>query len=151
MQRGRRETHYEIVPDYPMRLEEYQSLLDQVLLEPFEEDSKMIAKSRPQVVFENGFDAREAAEARDRGYRSHVWVEFASGERFPVIFYDPTRLQQDLDDEIKQGSPFIAEPGLIVLPEVTRENMEKAVFALVDEGFFDALRPASEDADAQVR
>lgn len=108
----------------------------------------MIAKPRPQLIFEGGFDAREAAESRDRGYRSHVWVEFASGERYPVVFYDIVRLQQDLQHEAQEGNPFVAEVGLVVLPEVTKENMAKAVCCLAEEGFFESFRPVSEHADA---
>lgn len=106
----------------------------------------MIANRQPELIFEGEFDEREEAECRDRGYRSHVRVELARGEQFPVVFYDAVRLQQDLADETKSGSPFIAEPGLIVLPEVTRKNMEIAVCRLAEEGFFEALRPARRGA-----
>lgn len=105
----------------------------------------MIANRKPELIFEGEFDEREEMECRDRGYRSHVRVELAGGEQFPVVFYDAVRLQQDLADEAKSGSPFIAEPGLIVLPEVTRENMQKAVNRLAEEGFFETLRPVSHD------
>lgn len=111
----------------------------------------MIAKAKPQLIFEGGFDEREAAETRDRGYRSHVWVEFASGERYPVCFYDIVRLQQDLQQEVEDGDPYIAEAGLIVLPEVTKENMEKAVGCLAEERFFESLRPATDHADTPGR
>ena len=110
----------------------------------------MIASRKPELIFEGGFDEREAVECRDRGYRSHVWVNLANGERYPVVFYDSVRLQQDLKDEEKSGSPFIAEPGLIVLPEVTRENMEKAVCRLADDGFFEALRPMTHGSTTPV-
>lgn len=36
IQRGRRPTHYEIVPTFPVTPDQYQSLLDQVELKPFE-------------------------------------------------------------------------------------------------------------------
>jgi hypothetical protein len=111
----------------------------------------MITNRKPALIFEGEFDEREEMECRDRGYRSHVSVELANGERYPVVFYDSVRIQQDLEDEVKSGSPFIAEPGLIVLPEVTRENMERAVTALAVEGFFEALRPMSQNADAAAR
>jgi hypothetical protein len=106
----------------------------------------MIAARKPQLKFEGEFDEREEMEARDRGYRSHVSVELSNGEQYPVVFYDVERLQQDLEVETKAGIPYIAEPGLIVLPEVTRKNMETAVCRLVEEGFFEALRPAPQSA-----
>jgi hypothetical protein len=106
----------------------------------------MIASRKPELIFEGGFDEREAMEARDRGYRSHVWVKLANDERYPVVFYDAFRLQQDLGDETKSGNAFIAEPGLIVLPEVTLEYMERAVCRLAEGGFFESLRPATQCA-----
>ena len=38
VQRGRRLLHYEIVPSFPMTFDDYQALLDQVELGPFQED-----------------------------------------------------------------------------------------------------------------
>jgi hypothetical protein len=107
----------------------------------------VIVNPNPKLVFQGGSDEREAAECRDRGFRSHVWVEFASGERYSVVFYDAVRLQQDLHDEAARGNPYIAEAGLIVLPEVSRENMETAVLQLAEDGFFDSLRPCDEHSD----
>lgn len=103
----------------------------------------MTSPCKPELIFEGGFDEREEMEARDRGYRSHVSVELSNGEQYSVVFYDVERLQQDLEVETKAGIPYIAEPGLIVLPEVTRKNMETAVSRLIEEGFFEALRPAT--------
>jgi hypothetical protein len=108
----------------------------------------MIANHKPELIFEGEFDEREAMESRDRGYRSHVWVELGKGRRYPVVFYDAARLPQDLEVESRSGNSFIAEPGLIVLPEVTREYMEKAVCKLAEEGFFESLRGTDTGVDA---
>lgn len=110
----------------------------------------MIASRKPELIFEGGFDEREAMECRDRGYRSHVWVKLANSELYPVVFYDAVRLQQDLDDEAKAGNPFIAESGLIVVSEVTLENMEKAVCSLAEEGFFESLRPVADNSTTAI-
>ena len=111
----------------------------------------MIANRKPELIFEGNFDDREAMECRDRGYRSHVWVKLANGECYPVVFYDALRLQQDLDDEVKTGNPFVAEPGLIVVPEVTLDYMEKAACRLAEEGFFDALRPVVHESASAAK
>jgi hypothetical protein len=108
----------------------------------------MLNNDFPKLIFEGEFDPREEMECRDRGYRSHVAVELENGERFPVVFYDAVRLRQDLDAEINLGNWCVAEPGLILLPEVTRLNMERAVNQLAEEGYFDSLRPLSLDAAA---
>jgi hypothetical protein len=96
----------------------------------------MTTLSFPYLHFDIPFDARAAFEAEARGYWGHCTVELADGSMHPVAFYDAIRLGQDLDEECRQGRPFLAEKGLIVLQEVTKENMERAVTALAKEGFF---------------
>jgi len=94
-----------------------------------------------KLIFEVEFDERAASEASARGYLSHVNVEVPSGLRFSVVFYDAVRLHQDLEDEAKSGTPFISAPGLIVLSEVTKENMQKATEKLFLEGYFEKFKP----------
>jgi len=40
-----------------------------------------------------------------------------------------------------EGKVHLTEPGLIILREVTRENMERAVIELHGDGYFETLRP----------
>ena len=84
--------------------------------------------------FDYEFDERTAEEARDRGYWGHSYVLGESGNRINLVFYDPTRLAQDLEEEVNQGRPFVFEDKLIVVPEVTRDFMEMAVCKLREEG-----------------
>lgn len=97
----------------------------------------------PTLQFVTEFSERDAEEARARGYLSHVVVQFDGDRLYPVLFYDPVRLQQDLEEDAKFGHPFIAEPGMIIVPEVTREAMTYAVEHLAQEGFFEHLRPVT--------
>lgn len=87
--------------------------------------------------FEYGFNEQDAYEAKMRGYRSHVWVVMEDGSTYPVTFFDMNRLAQELSAEAQEGRPFFAEPGLIVVVEVTIENMEAAARRLVQDGFFE--------------
>jgi hypothetical protein len=89
------------------------------------------------IIFEEGFSEADEIDAFQRGYRSHVWVVLDNGSRFQVTFYDITRLTQELNANAKDGQPFFTEPGLIVLKEISRKNMELAVKALVEDGFFE--------------
>lgn len=95
----------------------------------------------PQLIFEHGFNEQDADEAEARGYLSHVTVDLGDGRYYPVIFYDAVRLQQDLEVETKQGTPYVADPGMIVLDTITLENMQKAVLQLSRGGFFSRLVP----------
>lgn len=88
------------------------------------------------LVFEHGFSEQDAAEAAMRGYRSHVWVELIDGTRHRVTFMDPTRAAQELEIEVRAGRPFLSEAGLILVAEVTLENMKLAANMLAAEGFF---------------
>lgn len=89
-----------------------------------------------RLIFEHGMDENDEAEARMRGYRSHVWIELSDGTKHRVTFFDPVRLTQELEQETGLGRPFVGEPGLIVVPEVTKEYMETAARTLANEGFF---------------
>ena len=48
--------------------------------------------------------------------------------------------KQDLEAETELGVSFLAEPGLIILPEVTYERMENAVRHLWSQGYFESLK-----------
>ena len=95
----------------------------------------------PILTFEGGFDERDQLEAKDSGYRSHVQVLLCSGNLYPLVFYTCNSLSQFLEADMKLGNKFIADPGMVILSEVTLENMQNAVNKLEKEGFFDHLVP----------
>lgn len=99
-------------------------------------NSKSERPNLVRLIFEFGFDERDEYEAETRGYRSHVWAELDDGSHHPLTFYDLTRLSQTLEDECSSGRMFFSEPGLVVVPAVTRVNMEEAARTLASEGFF---------------
>ncbi|BAZ08948.1 hypothetical protein NIES4071_07540 [Calothrix sp. NIES-4071] len=101
----------------------------------------------PKLTFKYGWDDRDDEETLMKGYRSDGIVESPEGEVYPVYFRDPIRLQQDLEAEKELGSAFLAEPGLIILPEVTREAMENAVRQLWEQGYFESLKPLKPEAE----
>ena len=98
----------------------------------------------PKLRFAREFSEKDALESRDRGYLSHVFVELDQGRLYPLFFYDTVRLQQDLEEMAKQGKPFIAEPGMIVVPEIKLETLRQVVHRLDLEGFFDSFIPFAE-------
>jgi hypothetical protein len=99
----------------------------------------------PKLRFAREFSEHDALEAQDRGYLNHVFAELDRGRLYPLFFYDAVRLQQDLEELSKQGRPFIADPGMIVVQAITPETMRQIVHQLSREGFFDALVPFAED------
>jgi hypothetical protein len=98
----------------------------------------------PKLTFKYGWDEKDEVETLRKGCRSDGIVSLSDGTTYSVYFIDPVRLQQDLEEEVELGSPFLAPPGLIVIPELTRSAMENAIAQLWKRGYFDALKPLAE-------
>jgi hypothetical protein len=99
----------------------------------------MKATSHLRIIWPDDFDERAAFEMPFKGWLN-TFVELDEGYRYSVHFTDPVRLQQDLDEDVNLGKPYFAEPGLIILPEVTVEAIESAVQRLWEQGFFAHLK-----------
>ena len=99
----------------------------------------MKTRSDPRVIFPAGFDERAAVETPLKGWLS-AQVELDDGCRYAVYFSDPMRLQQDVDEAVHNGRPCFAEPGLIIVPEVTVQTIQDAVQFLWKQGFFASLK-----------
>jgi hypothetical protein len=94
-----------------------------------------------RIIFPESLDERSKQEMPLRGCLSHVLVELQDGRRYPVEFIDSVRLAQEVNDYVQFNIPCYAEPGLIILPEVTLERIEEAVQYLHRNGFFERLKP----------
>ena len=92
-----------------------------------------------RLIVTDGFGQRDEHETPLRGYRADVIAQLEDDTEYPMSFYDPTRLKQVLEDEVASGSPYFTEVGLVILPEITRENMEKAAAEVCRQEFFDSL------------
>jgi hypothetical protein len=99
----------------------------------------MKTRSGARVIFPEGFDERAAFETPLKGWLK-AQVELEDGGRYAVYFSDPIRLQQDVDEAVKHERPCFAEPGLIVVPEVTVQAIQDAVQFLSKQGFFASLK-----------
>ena len=83
------------------------------------------------------------------GYRGDVVVELADGEAFPVYFYDPDAIREELESRIGCGfGQFVAEPGLVVIPQITLAGMKSSVLELIEVGYFTHLRPVCAKASS---
>src|SRR5215470_20089168 len=99
----------------------------------------MKTQNTPRVLWPAGFDERAFVETPLKGWLSAT-VELDDGCRYAVYFSDPMRLQQDLDEAVQHGKPCFAEPGLIIVPEVTVQTIQDAVQFLWKQGFFASLK-----------
>jgi len=79
-------------------------------------------------------------EIQKKGWFEQAIVHLPDGCSVPVCFWDPVRLSQDMETDLKSGRTCIAEPAMIVIPTVTVENMKTAVEELYHRGYFDQLK-----------
>ncbi len=91
------------------------------------------------LSFTCDFDERAAYEIEKTGFFEHAIANLPGGKRVKVSFWDPGRLAQDLETELKQGHVSLGQPGLILVPRVTVENMRRAVNEQYESGYFDQL------------
>lgn len=68
-----------------------------------------------------------------KGYFTDALVRVGQQD-YPVTFYDPTRLAQDIAEELAAGRSFWAA-RLIVVPALTEEAMHSAVASAPREWF----------------
>jgi hypothetical protein len=99
------------------------------------------AATQATIEWPDRFDDRAEVEMTWKGHLSGIIVRLADGTRYEVNLITAHRLTQELELSTKQGEPYFAEPGLIVLPEITLPAVRTVVKRLADEGFFQRLKP----------
>ena len=94
-----------------------------------------------EVVFPDDYDAYSEYEHKCKGYLPDVTVRLADGTQYTMFFIDIIRLQQELENNIRLGMNFVAEGNMVVLPEISTEQIKSAVATLVQQDFFSELGP----------
>ncbi len=64
-------------------------------------------------------------ETESKGYLYGVKLK-TKKSTYELVFYDPIRLQQELEMEVKDNLYF-HEPNLIILENITKEAIENAI------------------------
>ncbi len=83
-------------------------------------------------------------EAIYKGYRNDVFVSI-SNQLFNVNVYDAVRLQQDFETELEEYGYFSIEPNLVLVKEVSKEQISVTIHKLFEQGFFNSLKPIDKD------
>lgn len=98
------------------------------------------------IALPDEFDERDEAEMAMKGHLSNVVVRLEDGSRYELHFIDPVRLGQELELDAKAGTPYFAEPGLIVLPQVTLPAVRATIERLAAGRYFRYLLPLAADS-----
>jgi len=97
----------------------------------------MPIEERPVLILPEDFDDY-AWEVESKGVFWDVRLRYG-GREFPLTFYEPHRLTQDVADQLEDSS-FFFEQNLVIVRKVTREAMELAAQELVRAQRIDGLR-----------
>ena len=89
----------------------------------------------PQLILPEGFGERTASEIRQKGW-FEASVKTKDGIRYTISFFDPVRMRQELEDNVRNDEPCLAEPNLIIVPELTIEALQSAIEHLWNKGSF---------------
>ena len=73
----------------------------------------------------------------------HISVKIDEVKSFEVFLYDPVRATQDLTEAASRGQPWILEPNLILVTEVTPVIVAQALDEAWSSGFFDGFLKTS--------
>jgi len=68
-------------------------------------------------------------EVKAKGWFSGARLT-SSGKSYLLNFYDAVRIGQEITSELERGGMFF-EPNLLIIPSVTRAEMERAVELLM--------------------
>jgi hypothetical protein len=99
------------------------------------------AASRAIIEWPDWLDERAESEMTPKGHLSGLIVRLDDGSRYELNFINPVRLGQELTMDARAGTPYFAEPGLVVIPEVTLPAVRSTVERLAAVGFFRLLKP----------
>lgn len=83
-------------------------------------------------------------DAKDRGYRSDIYVEIDNAF-FHLHVYDIVRLKQDFETEIEYHNFFRIEPNIVIVQEVTWRNIKLTIEKLFKGKYFDNIKPIYKD------
>lgn len=100
----------------------------------------MSKETYPKLLLHREFDERSKFEMTERGCLTNALVELENGNRYEVFFVEPVRFNQDAESEIARQN-YLAETAVVILPEVTFENIYNVLDQLKNTRFFDALVP----------
>ena len=90
-----------------------------------------------KIIYETDTELAEL-DAEMRGYRGDVIVEIGS-KKYKLYITSMIRLRQDFDRSREYYGYYCAEPNMLLVEDVTREEIEKVIKAAFEEKYFEKL------------
>ena len=99
----------------------------------------------PMLKFPLGFGERDEWEMERKGF-VYAFLEFKDGRKYSVMFIDPVRLHQDIQDTLQSGSSYYFERNMVVVRDVTMGGIENIIPDLIRNGFLLQRQPEVSDS-----
>jgi hypothetical protein len=100
--------------------------------------------NQPQIFFPDEFDDQSVFEMSFKGW-VNVKVDLGKEGQYLLTFINLARLQQELEDNVREGIPCLSEPGLVVLSEISLDSIRSAVLFLCQKNYFSHLLPSNQE------
>lgn len=97
-------------------------------------------RNTPKLILSDDFDERAETEANEKGYLKEVFIQTPDKKFYQLNFYGIERIKLRLEENSRVDHFYFTEPGLIILPEITKKTMSDAVTKLWEQGFFHELK-----------
>ena len=85
-------------------------------------------------------DERTRDESKESGFRGDINVEI-NGKNYQLFVYDIASFKQEAERELTKNNFYDFMPNMILVSEVTNENIIFTINKLFDNGFFSKLTP----------
>lgn len=90
-------------------------------------------------------------ESKSRGFRNDIFVEL-NDRLYHLNIYDIVRLRQDFDTEHKDSGYFAVEANLVIVSEVTIEEIKSTIRNLAEkELYFELLLEVSDEKRKELQ
>ncbi|UXN06964.1 hypothetical protein [Bartonella sp. HY761] len=100
----------------------------------------IIRENGYDIAFLSTFDDRRRYETQCKGYLFDLYV-IIEKKSYNIIFYDKMRLEQDIDAENERyGYGFFYSKNIVVVKEITYDEIVKAINHLIKIDFFSTLK-----------
>lgn len=90
-----------------------------------------------KIIYEDDTDIAEY-EAFSKGYRNDI-VVVVDGNKYKVNVISMIRLQQDFETEQKDSGYYMVEPNLLIVREVTKNEIEYIVRQMYKLNYFERI------------
>ncbi|WP_430405627.1 hypothetical protein [Fluviicola sp.] len=94
-----------------------------------------------RIIFTAGYLENDDELTKMKGHRSDVLVEKEGGLYFELNFIDLQRLEVELNSNMEKGRNYYTDTGLILVDQVSKDSIVKAVIGLDQKNFFFTQKP----------